>query len=346
MLLLSLIVPVFNMEDYLEKCLKSILRQDLQDDEYEVILVNDGSKDDSEVICKRYVEKYNNFHLINQKNQGVAVARNAGINSAKGKFIAFIDPDDYLLDGGLNIAFRKYAERDDIDVIHFNFSYDYWDIKTIEDEIDYYGTTHEFLASHGYGLPSFCWIYIYRKEFLDKYDIRFKPYITGEDQLFISTVFIANARYLSCKADIYRYIVRGNSATTNRRKKHVRKCVEDYLNAYNDIINALQYYGVTNKQDVYKACVISVDSKKTFGFTRMLSSSYSYKEFKKNKRHCKEIGFIPFNSYNDSKKTKFICYIENIVINNFLVYKLASWAFNNVVTPYIMPRLRMSFKRI
>ncbi|MDE6273178.1 MAG: glycosyltransferase [Muribaculaceae bacterium] len=344
-MLLSIILPIYNMEEYLTKCLDSILRQGLDDTEYEVILVNDGSTDSSQKICEEYIASHQNFRLINQKNGGVARARNTGINASTGKFIAFLDPDDYLLDNGLKIAFRKYADRDDIDVIHFYSSYDFWDVKPIIDEIEYEGTTHDNLALHKGGLPSFCWIYIYRKDFLDKHNIRFKPYRVGEDQLFISTVFIANARYLSCKADIYRYVVRESSASTNRRKKHAQQCVKDYLNAYSDIMTAMNVYKVDEKPEVYHACISSLNSKKNFGYSRMLTADYNYKDFKKIMQFGKEIGFLPLPSSSSNWKTSIISKIKNSTTTNYVLYKLVSGVFNHIFTPYIMPRLRVSFKR-
>lgn len=345
MILLSIIAPVYNMEEYLEKCLDSILRQGLDEEEYEVILVNDGSKDGSQAICERYVSQHKNFRLINQENQGVAVARNNGIDNAKGKFIGFIDPDDYLLDGGLKIAFRKYAEREDIDLIHFYSSYDFWDVKPVVDEVEYEGTTHDFLLTDGRGLPSFCWIYIYRKDFLDKHNIRFKSYRVGEDSLFVSTVFLANPRYLSVKADIYRYVVRESSASTNRRKEFARKCVEDYLNAHHELMMAMDKFGMPQNKSLYEACICSIDSKKTFGFSRILTAAYSYKEFKRIKKWCKTIKFTPYLSHSTNWKARLICRIENLTTSNFLLYRIASFMFNYIITPYVMPKLRVSFKR-
>lgn len=344
-LLLSLILPVYNMEEYLEKCLDSILRQGLKNDEYEVILVNDGSTDGSRSVCEKYTKLHSNFRLINQQNGGVAAARNAGIDAALGKFIGFIDPDDYLLDDGLKIAFRKYAERDDLDVIHFYSSYDFWEVKPVVDELEYVGTTHELLAANQGGLPSFCWIYIYRKDFLGRNNIRFKPYRVGEDQLFISTVFIANARYLSSKADIYRYVVRESSASTNRVKEHARLCVRDYLNAYKDIIAEMERYGVEKGTKIYDACINSVNSKKTFGISRILTSGYGYHDFKKISRWSREIGFTPLVNTGRDVKSKLYCKVQNAAMNNFFVYKLLSGLFNHIITPYIMPRLRVRFKR-
>jgi len=345
MILLSIILPVYNMEAYLDKCLNSILQQGLHEEEYEVILVNDGSTDNSLSVCQKYVKLHNNFRIISQQNAGVAAARNAGIDNAIGKFVGFIDPDDYLLDNGLKVAFRKYADRDDIDVIHYYSSYDFWEIKPIVDEQDYEGTTHGFLAEQGGGLPSFCWIYIYRKEFLDRLNIRFKPYRVGEDQLFTSTVFIANARYLSCKANIYRYVVRDSSATTNRSREYARGCVSDYLSSYNDIMEAMKRFGVVKGSKVYEACINSLNSKKMFGFSRILTSAYSYRDFKHVRSWSKQIGFTPFLSEGVGIKAKIISRIENMTLSNFVVYKLISGLFNYIITPYVMPRLRVSFKR-
>lgn len=344
-ILLSLIVPVYNMEDYLARCMDSILRQGLNEYEYEVILVNDGSTDSSKSICEHYAKAHKNIHLINQSNSGVAIARNIGMANATGKFIGFVDPDDYLLDNGLKIAFRKYANREDIDVIHFYSSYDFWDVKPIVDRVEYVGTTHEILVANNGGLPSFCWIYIYKRDFLIRHNIKFKPYCVGEDQLFISTVFIANARYLSCKADIYRYVVRESSASTNRKKSHAHKCVKDYLDSYNDIMEALKLYGIDEASAVYEACMRSVNAKKTFCFSRMLTASFGYSDFLEIQKRCRDTGFIPFQSYSTTLKSKLINKIENSAISSFIIYKLVSAIFNNIVTPYIMPRLRLSFKR-
>ena len=91
---LSIIVPIYNVEKYLPRCIESILNQTFKD--FELILVNDGSTDSSYEILKEYENKYDNFRVINQKNGGLSAAKNAGIKIAKGEYIAFLDSDDYL----------------------------------------------------------------------------------------------------------------------------------------------------------------------------------------------------------------------------------------------------------
>ncbi len=92
----TVIIPIYNSERYLEKCIKSVIAQTYRFSKIEVLLINDGSTDNSEAICQRYAAQYPNIRLISQKNQGVSSARNKGINQASGKYIMLLDSDDYL----------------------------------------------------------------------------------------------------------------------------------------------------------------------------------------------------------------------------------------------------------
>ena len=92
--MISVIVPVYNVEEYLEECLESIRQQTFTD--IEVILVNDGSTDGSREICEQYCEKDSRFRLINQENQGQSVARNRGVKESVGQYIMFVDSDDVI----------------------------------------------------------------------------------------------------------------------------------------------------------------------------------------------------------------------------------------------------------
>jgi len=114
--LISVIVPVYNTEKYLERCVKSLIQQTYRN--IEIILVNDGSMDKSFEICKKLQEKYKNIILINKKNGGLSSARNAGIEVANGEYIAFLDSDDWVTQDCyeymLNLAVTNNAEIADI----------------------------------------------------------------------------------------------------------------------------------------------------------------------------------------------------------------------------------------
>ena len=103
----SVIVPVFNVEVYLKDCLDSILQQDIEQEQFEVLLVNDGSTDKSSAICEEYSKLYGNVTLISQENRGLSAARNRGLNAAKGKYIIFVDSDDYIERNTFSLIYRE-----------------------------------------------------------------------------------------------------------------------------------------------------------------------------------------------------------------------------------------------
>ena len=93
-MLISIIIPVYNVEDYLHYAIESLEKQTYKN--FEIILVNDGSTDDSGKLCDEYSEKYSNVRVFHKENGGLSDARNFGVQQAKGEFITFLDPDDYL----------------------------------------------------------------------------------------------------------------------------------------------------------------------------------------------------------------------------------------------------------
>lgn len=111
---LSIIVPIYNSEKYLENCIDSILNQTM--DNYEIILINDGSTDNSEDICRKYVKKFKNIHAIKTKNNGASSARNLGITLAKGEYIGFIDSDD-IIESKMYEKMYQFAKDNDLDIV-------------------------------------------------------------------------------------------------------------------------------------------------------------------------------------------------------------------------------------
>ena len=335
--LFSIIIPVYNAEEYIRKCLDSVLNQGL--DDYEVLLVNDGSKDGSVGICEEYCRKNPHFRLLHQENAGVSAARNHGIEEARGRYIVFVDADDYLLDGGMAIAFRCLKDRGDIDVVNYVSSYDFWPKKPVDESIALDGTGHEFLLMRG--IVSFCWLFAYSKSFLDEHHIRFSPYIVGEDQLFTATVLLANPRIVATNADIYRYVVHESSATTKRDREHARRSVEDYLSSYADIIAQIRLNHVEEKPEVYKKCVEEMNFKKMFGFSRMLTSRYGRHDYCRIMERCKQTGFYPVLPVPaENRKVQLRAKLMNLVMRHYAIYRCAAWAFNSIVEPYVLRRIR------
>ncbi|MFS2168900.1 glycosyltransferase family 2 protein [Priestia megaterium] len=119
-ILFSIIVPIYNVESYLQKTIESTLLQNIIHSEYEIILVNDGSTDGSLNICEKYEREYSNIILINKENQGVSTARNVGIERAKGQYLMFLDGDD-LLEENILLKLKEAIERKKCDMLLCNY---------------------------------------------------------------------------------------------------------------------------------------------------------------------------------------------------------------------------------
>lgn len=115
-ILVSVIVPIYNVEQYVDKCLAQLAKQTLK--QIEVIMVNDGSTDRSADIARKYEEAYAHFKLINQANAGLSAARNCGIRQAKGKYLHFCDSDDFIVEDALELLYEK-AEAEDLEALRF-----------------------------------------------------------------------------------------------------------------------------------------------------------------------------------------------------------------------------------
>ena len=145
--LISVIVPVYNVEEYLEECLNSIQHQTYTD--IEVILVNDGSTDASKEICERYCQQDPRFHLINQANKGLSGARNRGMTESKGEFITFVDSDDVIKDDMLE-QLLKHMTSEEVDIVECWYTNDQKEIEIPSPEnvkIIFQGNAQEALVS-------------------------------------------------------------------------------------------------------------------------------------------------------------------------------------------------------
>ena len=165
--LISVIVPVYNVEEYLEECLESIKHQTYTD--IEVILVNDGSTDNSKEICEKYCRQDNRFKLINQENQGLSEARNVGIRESIGEYIYFVDSDDMIKTDILQtlLSFMK----DDVDIVGCNYSTKKEDlILQTSPNIVFQGNSSEAILSclnYG-GVTFFAWDKLYRRRVVEQ----------------------------------------------------------------------------------------------------------------------------------------------------------------------------------
>lgn len=341
---LSIIVPVYNAVKTVERSVGSLFRQGLPVDSFEVLLINDGSKDNSLEVCKALAAKYPQIRVIDKENGGVSSARNRGIDEARGEWIALLDADDYLLDGGYATAFLPYMDRGDVDLIHYFSDYDFWPVRKLESGVQFEGKAWDLMREGKEALPSFCWLFFYRKTFLDKHGLRFKPYIVGEDQLFSSATYLANPMMLTVKANIYRYVVAGDSATTRRTVSHARRAVKDYISSYADILATGHRYGADRDEQLWNGCLRTLDSKKVFAISRMLTARYSHKEWREMSAFCRKTGFYPVRQFASGFKHRLTLAAFNGIMQHWIAYRLLAFIFNRIVEPYLLPKMRVGAK--
>lgn len=214
---LSIIVPVYNVEKYLERCVESVFRQNLAEDDFEIVMVNDGSTDGSYQVAQELASRYSQIKLYSQENGGLSAARNTGLKHASGRYIQFLDSDDWLLDESL-CPILKIADDRDLDICAFRMkvldhqgrvaSHSY------EQPFDLYKIYKgEYVVTHGLHFDSVC-SNLYKRSFLNKECLMFAVGLTHEDVDFNSRA-MALARKIMF-TDKVSYIYFWNDESLNR----------------------------------------------------------------------------------------------------------------------------------
>ena len=226
--LLSIIVPVYNVERYIRPCLESIFRQGLDENDFEIIIVNDGTPDKSMEMIADIIASHQNIHVINQENYSLSVARNNGIAAAKGEYILMPDSDDLLIENSLKPLLDKALEtKADLVVADF--------LEMTDEEIAKNLTIEQppltvkerkgeelYLQDLNPG-QCYVWRTLYKRSFLNENHITFVPGITCQDIPYTHECYLKskNTLRISILLNIYR---RGHkSATSNFNKK---KCMD------------------------------------------------------------------------------------------------------------------------
>jgi glycosyltransferase involved in cell wall biosynthesis len=233
--LVSVIIPVYNVEPYLSQCLDSVLNQTYNN--IEIIAVNDGSTDKCMDILKEYEINFANINVINQKNSGLSVSRNNGMEKAKGKYIYFLDSDDYILPETIRNLVGLMEEKK-LDLIRFSAKPfgDGSDMKSIGNEYDlqqYFekGKVYdkeEFQEINLRVFKSSACLYIVRRDLVMNNKLQFIPEIYHEDNLFTLELFLNAKASMYEPSFYYRRRYRSNSIMTSKNIEKLKKSFDSY----------------------------------------------------------------------------------------------------------------------
>lgn len=265
MIRLSFIVPVYNVAPYLRMCVASLISQDYPKDQYEIILVDDGSTDTCPEICDEYARMFDNIRVIHQENAGLSAARNSGIEVAKGEYVCFVDSDDYWQQ---NVLCRLLAqiERDSLDVLRFRLQYvnpkgevynpykddpfkwnDY-------SEVPMDGVS--FLNSR-MSTACYAWAFILKRELLD--GCLFTPGIYFEDTDWTPRMLCKAKRVASTRTVVYNYLQREGSITNAVNSSKKQKVLNDKMH----LVKVMQE----------QANTLSLQGSETIWFRKMISAT-------------------------------------------------------------------------
>lgn len=240
--LISVIVPVYNVEKYLPKCLESLSKQTFFP--FEIICINDGSTDHCLKILRQYAAKDKRIHIINQNNRGLSAARNTGLSHAKGQYILFVDSDDYLHPEALTNLYHQIT-RHDADICIFgyqshtnagleniNIPTNYYNKKTEDDVFTY----HAILWQIFYRVS--VWTKLYRRAFINKKNITFPEGYVFEDIIFHIKTIISATKICLLNQVLYYYRLDNNNSIMHLSATN--KKLLDILQAVDMVYNYLQ----------------------------------------------------------------------------------------------------------
>lgn len=257
----SVIIPVYNVENYLRKCLDSLVNQTLKD--IEIIVVNDGTTDNSQEIINEYVKKYpKKVVSIIQENGGQGTARNTGLLHAKGEYIGYVDSDDYVEENMYEELYKKAKEEDsDIVICGNNVVKENYDFLSKE-EVD-----KEFLLG-----KMAVWNKIYKKNIIVDNKIQFRSKVWYEDLDFTMKVYFSSKKISYVDKPLYNYLLREGSTMNNNNIKRNLELIQ----AFDSLIDYCKDKKIYNKakDEIEFLCIYHMY---IFAITRVLNTNNNYK---------------------------------------------------------------------
>lgn len=246
---LSIVVPIYNVEKQLERCIESLMKQENENLSTEIILVNDGSTDDSGNIAKRYAETNANIIYIEKENSGVSDTRNVGVKYCSGDYIAFVDSDDYV-SNNLYANLLPYMQED-YDMVKFRIARVQENGETISknDSPEFTEKTGEKAFEILYTsdvMIDVAWAYLYKRSFYVNNKFEFAKGLYHEDFGLIPLMILKANKFASTNIGFYNYVQTETSITRGSEDRK-KKGALDLLKHYDNMINTIEEYNISEK---------------------------------------------------------------------------------------------------
>lgn len=300
-MLFSFIIPLYNCEDYISHSLDCILSSQLHEDEFEIIIINDESKDNGTKICQEYAEQHPQIHLYHQKNDGPATARNLGLQHAQGDFIWFIDADDLIEPKIIRQVLQVIQERSNVELLSFAYIEQYPDKDITHRMVDSLRVCNglEFLKMNGGG---YLWNNIYRRQSIG--DVRFVNGVRHIEDTCFNHQTIIDFKEVVILPDVGYYYNRKNihSISQDKRLRDRVKANEDSFIVYQTL-----YQELKNTTDEAKKAYLN--QKLHFSIAAHLYTMMRFDNARTIKRYIeayRRMGFYPLKPTGNRKSDLFI----------------------------------------
>lgn len=243
-ILLTIVIPVYNVSQYVEKCIRSCYKQNVPISNFEVIIVNDGSTDDSLEICEKLKKEFTELKIISQKNKGLSGARNTGLKNANGKYIWFVDSDDWVEEDCFTVLFENLKQLE-VDLFWIGHDVIYNGVsnrKYIPNKIDNPITGEKLFVKHLNNL-FYIWKFIYKKEFLVNNSLEFYEGLIYEDLEFTPRALLKAKSCYTIHKSFYNYLIRNGSIASISNIKS--KSINDRLYIIDKLNELIKIEGVS-----------------------------------------------------------------------------------------------------
>lgn len=302
---LSFIIPLYNSAQWLEKCLYSVLNQDMPESEMEIICVNDGSPDNSAELAREIAREHPCIIVIDQENQGPSGARNTGMRHATGKYLCFVDPDDYV-EPQVYGKLIQQMEEEQLDMLRFDYqivneNYDIQPKRPFELAFDYTPqlmTGSDFLANR---LDIACniWRYIYRREIITTNNIWCYVGDYYDDTPWLPLVLMKAERLNICDTVVYNYLERSDSLVNAKSPKAIQRKIDGCMMLLDILHNQMQEIDQPAILQWYNMIIAH-----TIITLLTMIGAHQYDQRDEYIKRIKQYHLLPLSTYRASAKNK------------------------------------------
>ena len=320
MKIISVIVPMYNVATYLHNCIKSVFEQGIAESDFEIIMVDDESPDNSLEIANALAKQYSNIIVVSQKNKGLGGARNTGVANASGEYILFLDADDWFIPNSIKNIY-KIAKENKLDILEYGFN-----------QVTKEGTVVNSLALNNNKIFKGVNYYntikysgsacnkLYSRSFLKANNLVFLEKIYGEDFEFNTRAYFFANKVMATDIICSEFLQSDNSITRNKSKSMKTKYLNDYIKILDNIKTFYLENNTENKPEVTSYFKERLTLVNINAFFMMFKNKYSYKEildYKKN-LDAKKILYIKQTVANKKKNI-----FRRIMLQNFFLFRFS-----------------------